>query len=236
MSSHSDVLWHKIRLADERVSSVCYRFWTHRRLAELLPRFFLDLYATMHGSVALMQTALARSRQMAESDPLARQLADYLAIHVDEEATHQDWLLDDLDAIGMMRAGVVAQPPSMAVAALVGSQYCWIEQAHPVALLGYLVVLEGNPPVVEELQEIQKRTGLPAEAFRCLIAHADKDPLHLAELNALLDSLPLEPYHCSLIAMSAFQTIDLLARMFEDLLDGDGQRHPATHLSAVPVR
>jgi Iron-containing redox enzyme len=130
---------------------------------------------------------------------------------------------------------VVAQPPSMAVAALVGSQSCWIEHAHPVALLGYLVVLEGSPPSAEQLREIQERTGLPSEAFRCLLKHADEDPHHIAELNALLDRLPLEPCHTSLIAMSAFQTIETLARMFEDLLAAAVERR-ATRLTAVPCR
>ena len=31
-------------------------------------------------------------------------------------------------------------------AALVGAQYYWIRHVHPVALLGYVMLLEGYPP------------------------------------------------------------------------------------------
>ena len=62
-------------------------------------------------------------------------------------------------------------------------------------------------------------SGLPATAFRCLIAHADNDPHHIADLNRTLDSMPLTAEQQKYIALSAFQTIDAVAAVFEEMLD-----------------
>jgi hypothetical protein len=101
---------------------------------------------------------------------------------------------------------------------LLGAQYFWALNIHPVSVFGYLIVLEGYPPLSEQLEEICIRTGLPQTAFRCLQAHADNDPHHIADLNRTLDSLPLTSEQAKYIALSAFHTMDAVANIFEELL------------------
>jgi hypothetical protein len=108
--------------------------------------------------------------------------------------------------------------PSPGVVSLLGAQYFWMLQFHPLTIFGYLIVLEGYPPLVQQLDEIRVRTGLPASAFRCLRSHAEDDPEHIAELNRTLDRMPLTPEQESWLALSAFSTIDAVASIFEDLL------------------
>ena len=43
---------------------------------------------------------------------------------------------------------------------VVGAQYYWILHYHPVALLGWIGLLEGYPPAPEMLDELMARTGL----------------------------------------------------------------------------
>jgi len=43
--------------------------------------------------------------------------------------------------------------------ARVGAQYYWIHHFHPVALLGYIAVLEGRPPSPTLVEELIERTG-----------------------------------------------------------------------------
>jgi len=86
-----------------------------------------------------------------------------------------------------------------AVAALVGAQYYWVLHHHPVALLGYIGLLEGFPPSPGMIEDLRARTGYPADAFRTLVAHAELDPRHGDELFELVDTLPLTPEQSAVV-------------------------------------
>lgn len=173
-----------------------------------------------------MEAARDRAAVLAPSDPLAAALASYLAHHVPEERHHDDWLLDDLEVLGVARRDVWARQPSPTVAALVGSQYYWIHHHHPVAVLGYIAVLEGTPPSEDQLARVVGRTGLPAAAFRTFVKHARLDPHHRDDLDAAMDGMPIGPAHEELIATSALETQHLLARSLEEMLADLPARSP----------
>jgi len=221
--SHSDLLWAKIRLAEGRLNAASDQFWLHPNLARMLPDFLVQLHRVMQGGLSLMRTARDRALVLPQ-DPVARIVAPYLEQHILEEQDHDDWLLDDIGTLKIRPAEVAAATPLPAVVSLVGAQYFWALNIHPVTVFGYLIVLEGYPPLTEQLEAIRKRTRLPATAFRCLIAHADNDPHHIADLNRTLDSMPLTEEQQKYLALSAFHTIDAVASVFEELL--------ALHLSS----
>ena len=51
-----------------------------------------------------------------------------------------------------------------------------------------------------------------------MIAHAELDPGHGAELDALVDSLPLTREQSAVIGLSAMQTVELYTRAIEEIL------------------
>jgi hypothetical protein len=216
-SSNSDVLWAKIRLAEDRLNAASDEFWNHPELARLLPIFLVQLHRVMQAGLHLMQTARDRALALPD-DPVARIVAPYLEQHILEEKDHDNWLLDDIGTLGITPAQVASTPPVPAVVSLLGAQYFWALHIHPVTVFGYLIVLEGYPPLADQLETIRKRTRLPKTAFRCLMAHADNDPHHIADLNRTLDSMPLSEEQQMYIALSAFHTIDGVASVFEELL------------------
>jgi hypothetical protein len=169
--------------------------------------------------VPLTETALARSRELPNDDPLAAPLASYLEEHVDEELHHDETLLGDLEVLGIDRASVAERMPSPAVASLVGSQYYWILHYHPVAFLGYVALMEGYPPTPELIETLMTRTGYPREAFRTYVEHAELDPGHRDRLDRTIDSLPLEAWHESALGLSAIATAAQAARSLEEILD-----------------
>jgi hypothetical protein len=215
---HGALLWVKIGLAQRLLNTAAQRFWSSEKMPQLFPAFLLDLYSLVRCSVPLMTAACERASELAAKDPLAAKTAEYLKRHIEEEAHHDEWLLDDLVASGMERRSVLQRWPGANIASLVGAQYCWIRHAHPAALFGYLAVIEGNPPLAEHLNQIQLLTGFPRESFRCLHQHAVDDAEHLKELRTTVAELPLKAENESLIAMSAFATLAGLVRVFEDLL------------------
>ena len=217
-ASNSDVLWAKIRLAENRLHAASNHFWSHPDLAELLPIFLVQLHRVMQGGITLMRVARDQALNL-PGDPVANIVAPYLQQHIDEEKDHCAWLLDDIETLGITPQQVAQATPLTSVVSLLGAQYFWALNIHPVAVFGYLIVLEGYAPIAEQLEAIRVRTGLPGTAFRCLIAHADNDPHHLADLNYTLDSMPLTPEQQEHVALSAFHTIDAVACVFEELLD-----------------
>lgn len=205
--TNSRTLEAKIRLVRPCLESVAARIWSHPRVAELFPEYLIALHGVVRASVPLMEAARDRSRELAGRDAVAAGMVGYLERHIAEERGHDLWLLEDLEALGVPRPAVAAGLPADSTARAVGAQYYWIHHVHPVALLGYISVLEGAPPGVEFLDGIVAATGLPRAAFRTLYKHARLDLVHRDDLSALLDALPLEPRHESLIGISVFNTV-----------------------------
>lgn len=217
--THSGLLRWKLRLAYPRLGVLAHRFWNHPDLAALYPEFLFHLHTLIRSSVPMMLEAAELSRALGDDDPLAAELARYFEHHAEEERGHDEWLIADLELLGVSREEVVERLPSTPAASLVGSYYYWMRHVHPVALLSYLAVLEGNPPVIEDLEKSRRLAGVPEAAFSTLIRHAHLDAHHRDDLNALIDRLPLSPRHHELLALSSFHTIEKVSLVLEQILD-----------------
>jgi Iron-containing redox enzyme len=216
--TNSRRLRSKVRLASHELSSLAEALWTHPYLVEIYPEFLFLNHAVIRATVPLMEAAGALCRPNIDSDQLSAGLFRYLSNHIREEMNHDEWVLDDLEVLGVDRREVLRRIPPPSVAALVGSQYYWIRHHHPLALLGFIAVLEGTPPDVDYFERTADRAGLSRRAFSTLLRHGKLDPHHRDDLNDLLDELPLSEEHHSLLGISAFQTIHLLARVAKDVL------------------
>jgi hypothetical protein len=238
--SPSRVLSTKIELALGSVGSIYERFWARSDASQLFAARQLRTYDLARASVGLMQAAAARCEALGSSDPVAGPLAGYLRVHIEEERGHDLWLLEDLEALGMPRLEVLSRHPSLIAACLVGSQYYWIHHDHPVALLGYMAVLEGCLPSEERLEDLVGRAGIPRSGARTLLQHARIDHEHRCELYALIDALPLSARQLASIGISALHTVSSLAALTEEAMEeaegAAAQRPPAGSLNRVRTR
>jgi hypothetical protein len=194
---------------------------THPKLREIYPEYLVMLHTMIRASVPLMETALLRCGEL-RPGPGTEPVADYFEKHIPEERHHDEWLLDDLAVLGRARADVEGCVPSPAVAAMVGSQYYWIRHVHPVALLGYIAVMEGYPPTVEHVEALQTNSGYPDQAFRTLLIHARLDVHHRDELDRLLDALPLTPTEVRILDLSALHTVELATTALSETVGRKG--------------
>lgn len=216
--SPSRALRAKISLVSAPLHTAALAVWNHPRFAQIYPQYLFHNHAIVRASVPLMKAALDRARTFSNSDPVAGGLADYLSQHIPEETNHDDWLLDDLAVLGIDRTELLKRIPPPTVATLVGSQYYWIFHFHPVALLGYIAVLEGTPPDIEHVKSMATRSGVPIEAFSTMLKHSRLDPYHRDDLDRTLDGLPLTTGHSALLGVSAFHTVHWLSRVIEDAI------------------
>ena len=195
------------------------RFWSHPRLPEFYPRYLVAVHTIIRASVPLMEEALRLVNQTYLDTPVGPPLAAYFSKHIPEEMWHDDWVLEDLERLGLPRTVATEHLPSQTVAAMVGAQYYYIRHVHPVVLLGYIAVLEGYPPAVELAQRAATLTGYPIEAFRTLRKHAHLDPHHRQDLDDAFDTMPIDNRLHGLIRANALQTIDRLVQLIDEIVD-----------------
>ncbi|MFC4031845.1 iron-containing redox enzyme family protein [Streptomyces polygonati] len=195
------------------------RVWSGPEPAARYGEYLCLMHAVVRASVPLLTAAARRCAELGAADPVAGPLAAYLTAHAVEEREHDRWLLDDLRAIGRDPEEPLRRVPPPVVAELVGAQYYWLLHHHPVSLLGYVAVLEQQPGAPELPDRLARLTGLPPRGFGTLRAHVALDPGHRAELDAVIDGLPLSADHEALIAVSALHTVSAATRLFAWLAD-----------------
>jgi hypothetical protein len=191
----------------------------HTQVREVYVSLLRLLFSEVRASVPLLLAAERAACERTADDEVATGLIGWLREHALEEQHHDEWLLEDYAATGGDPDELLRQPGSPTIAAMVGSVYYWTLHAHPVAIMGYCAVLEGNPPSRVFIDQLQARTGFSVRSFHTLRQHSDVDVDHGAELFSLIDRLPLESEHEALVGMTALQTADLLIAAADELLD-----------------
>jgi pyrroloquinoline quinone (PQQ) biosynthesis protein C len=148
--------------------------------------FLRDLYHIVWHFCPIMAVAAARC-----GDPL-RNIRYELYERIEEEKGHEDWVLEDIAAVGG-DVNVMAASPSAPVQAMIGYNYYAAERVHPCSVLGMLYVLEviasvyGGKVADSIARAIGRETG--AGGFRFLSSHATMDADHMAKLNVLLKTI-----------------------------------------------
>jgi hypothetical protein len=216
----SDGVRAKLALVQPLLSAASLRVLRHPRKTDLYPEYLLTMHGISRAAVPLMQAALRRVVELHSASPTAELFSDYLRGHIPEEHGHAEWVLEDLEVIGFDRALALRRMPPPTVASLVGAQYYWIEHVHPIALLGYLAIMEANPPSLEAVAELAAATGFPMAAFRSMRLHARLDIEHRKDLYRAMDRLPLDVWGERLVGVSALHTAELLIQVLTDLVEG----------------
>jgi pyrroloquinoline quinone (PQQ) biosynthesis protein C len=130
--------------------------------------------------------ALAASRT---SDPSYQKA---LFSYMNEERGHDEWILDDIRAIGGDAEGVRSGFPGAACELMVAYSYFVIEHVSPFALLGSVHVLEGSSVAFAQgaANAIQTALGVrQKQGFSYLRSHGALDVEHVAFFKALVNEI-----------------------------------------------
>jgi hypothetical protein len=207
-----------LELTKPALQAASARLWQLPGLAHRYPAYLCAMHGVIRASVPLMELAAQRCADRAADDPVAGPLRQYLLRHIEQERGHDDWLLADLAALDCDLPRRVAAQPSPTVAQLAGAQYYWIEHYHPVALMGYIAVLEGNAPTPELGDWIVRTAGIPEGAVRTVREHAELDARHAEAAFHLLEALPLTAAQKNAVTISGLHTAETLIRLFADVV------------------
>jgi pyrroloquinoline quinone (PQQ) biosynthesis protein C len=126
---------------------------------------------------------------LADRPVLVAALDDY----IDEEVGHDEWILSDIAAAGGDPEAVRRSEPASATQAMIDHAYAAIRGGNPIAQFGMVYVLESVSVAIAQrgASAVQRRLGLPPEAFTYLTSHGDLDAAHMTffarQVNALDD-------------------------------------------------
>jgi len=216
--TNSELIRTKISLFSAGLDNAANEFWTHPEFAVVYREYLFQSHSIIRASVPLMQATLdVCSADPHSADPVLLRFGTYLERHIVEERGHDNWILDDAEVMGIDRRLLLERVPCETAMRMVGSQYYWILHYHPAAMLGYIAVMEGNPPRAEFIEEVAERNQLPLEAFSSFLLHAKVDPKHKADLDLLRDPLPLSDQGHTVIGLSALQTIQYLKSVLAEV-------------------
>ena len=147
--------------------------------------FLTQAYHHVRHTVPLLMAVGARLPD--RHAPLRGAIVHYL----EEEAGHEQWVLNDIEHAGGDRAVAANSMPAIATDAMVAYAYDMVMRRNPVGFFGMVYVLEGTSVslALRAADRIQEALRLPASAFSYLRSHGELDQEHVAHLAGILDRL-----------------------------------------------
>jgi pyrroloquinoline quinone (PQQ) biosynthesis protein C len=121
-----------------------------------------------------------------------RQVRYFLYEHMQEESGHEQWVTNDLEAVGVNQDALRLYEPSMHTLAVVGYNYWAADRRHPCSVLGMLYTLEVIASVYGGTFAEAIRSSLLLEGERgvsFISSHATMDTEHMAELRVILNTI-----------------------------------------------
>jgi len=194
---------------DARQRFICYMFQTYHYVSFACP---------------LMEHMLL------SRDRLPSEMVSYLEQNLDEEAGHEQWVLDDLERLGFERNLVRQSRPLRQTASLVGSQFFWSAQAGPAACFGYMFTLERTAATPElhkaGIARIGERLGIGMDALSNFTRHGELDVKHQDDKIKLLNKLDLDAGSAEAILQNCRETTLNMCDLFVEIAEMPASQLP----------
>lgn len=177
--------------------------------------FLGQAYHHVRHTVPLLMACGARLP--ARHEWLRRAVAEY----IEEEIGHEEWILDDLEALGEDRARWAESTPLHATELMVAYAYDGIARVSPLSFFGMVLVLEGTSVALatRAAEAIEHSLGLPRTAFTYLRSHGDLDIEHTGFYERLMDRIE-DPAEQAVILHAARRFYRLYADIFRGIEAG----------------
>ena len=120
-------------------------------------------------------------------------LREEVGEYIEEEMGHQEWILNDIAALGEDKEAVRYGTPNIETELMVSYAWDTIQRRNPVGFFGMVLVLEGTSVelAVRAADAIETTLELPKEAFSYLRSHGSLDIEHVDFYERLMNRLEL---------------------------------------------
>lgn len=128
-------------------------------------------------------------------------LDDAMDEYIEEEAGHDEWILDDIAACGADAEAVRHGRPAHATEVMVAYAYDQIARRNPLGFFGMVHVLEGTSVALalQAADQIQAHLRLPDRAFSYLRSHGTLDQQHTAHFAQLMDRIEAQDDRAAIV-------------------------------------
>jgi pyrroloquinoline quinone (PQQ) biosynthesis protein C len=149
-------------------------------------KFLLELYHVVWHFNTISAAAASRITDK------HRQVRYHLYEHMHEEMGHEEWVLQDLEAVGVSAETTRTHQPTPDTQALVGFNYWAADRRHPCSVLGMLYTLEViasvyGGPFAAAIRESLLLEGERGVSF--ISSHATMDTDHMVGMRKILNTL-----------------------------------------------
>lgn len=148
-----------------------------------------------------------------------RDVRYFLYEHMHEESGHEQWVLNDLEAMGVSRAEATASKPGIYTSTLCGYNYWSADRGNPCSVLGMMYTLEVIASVYGGAFSAAIREALLLEGDQgvsFVSSHATMDAQHMIELRQVLNTVAAPESRAAVVA-STMVNFHHFTRMFESL-------------------
>lgn len=118
-------------------------------------------------------------------------LREAIVHYIDEEVGHQEWILNDLQQLGVDKEQVRHGKPSLATELMVSYAYDTVARGNPVGLFGMVYALEKTSSTIATYAagQIAGALDLPAKAMSYMVSHGSLDVTHMQDFEKLMNRL-----------------------------------------------
>lgn len=156
----------------------------------------MEILAFWYQVIIASEHMLGEAALLLDNEGWEKDLREFYEEHLEDERHHARWLREDLGHHPINLHFGAAQ--------LAGMTYYLIRHVHPVALMGYMLALEGHPIDMSFVESMEAAHG--KSAVRTLRLHAEEDPGHYEQLKAVFIPDEWKP----LVENTRIQTLKLL--------------------------
>jgi pyrroloquinoline quinone (PQQ) biosynthesis protein C len=118
-------------------------------------------------------------------------LREAIGEYIEEEMGHQEWVLNDISALGGDKEAIRVSRPNIETEVMVSYAWDTIHRVNPIGFFGMVFVLEGTSIALatQAAESIKKKNNLGNEAFSYLNSHGSLDIEHVAFFENLMNKV-----------------------------------------------
>ncbi len=186
--------------------------------------FLTEAYHHVRHTVPLLMACGSRLPERLEW------LREAIVHYIDEEVGHQEWILNDLQTLGVDKEIVRHGRPSMPTELMVSYAYDTVTRNNPVGLFGMVYTLEKTSSTIATYAagRIVEALDLTPAAMTYMVSHGSLDVEHMQHFERLMNRLDDERDRAAVLHTAPI-FYELYSGVFEALPLGADSGEGASH-------